>query len=99
MDMEDPVHYIWKGKISNNDNASKFSLLTIRNASFANCIKTMRSTSGSICYYRSCPIAWRSNRQGVRAYSTAESEYIAASDTIVLSETNGFMTFFEKLPL
>ena len=67
-------------------------------ASFANCVKTMRSTSGSIAYYRSCPIVWKSSRQGVRAYSTAESEYIAASDTIVLTETNDFMSFFDKIP-
>lgn len=67
-------------------------------ASFANCAKTTRSTSGSICYYRSTPICWRSNRQSARAYSTAESEHIAASDTIILSETNDFMSFFKTLP-
>ena len=67
-------------------------------AGFANCIQTMRSTSGSIMYYKSTPIAWKSNRQGVRAYSTAESEYIAASDTIVLGEHNSFTSFFGKLP-
>jgi len=67
-------------------------------AGFANCLKTMRSTSGSIMYYRGCAIIWRSNRQGVRAYSTAESEYIAASDTIVLSEHNNFLDFFEPPP-
>ena len=67
-------------------------------AGFANCLQTMRSTSGSIMYYRSCPIIWRSNRQTVRAYSTAESEYIAASDTIVLSETHNFTDFFRPLP-
>ena len=67
-------------------------------ASFANCLRTMRSTSGSIIYFRSCPVAWKMARQGVRAYSTAEAEYIACSDTIVLSETNDFMSFFEKIP-
>jgi hypothetical protein len=67
-------------------------------ASFANCLKTMRSTSGSIMYFRSTPIAWRSSRQTVRAYSTSESEYIAASDTIVLSETNDYCSFFDPTP-
>lgn len=67
-------------------------------AGFANCLKTMRSTSGSIIYWCGMPISWRSQRQSVRSYSTAESEYIGASDTIVLTETNDFMTFFEKLP-
>jgi len=67
-------------------------------AGFANCLKTMRSTSGSIMYFRGCAIVWRSNRQTVRAYSTAESEYIAASDTIILSEHNNFLDFFEPPP-
>ncbi|CAD7927226.1 unnamed protein product [Amoebophrya sp. A120] len=58
----------------------------------------MRSTSGSIMYFRGFPICWRSNRQTVRAYSTAEAEYIAASDTIVLSEQNDFTEFFKPLP-
>jgi len=67
-------------------------------AGFANCLKTMRSTSGSIMYFKGCPIAWRSNRQTVRAYSTAESEYIAASDTIVLSEQHDFTDFYKPIP-
>lgn len=67
-------------------------------AGFANCLKTMRSTSGSICYYRSVPVFWRSSKQGVRAYSTAESEYIACSDTIILSEHNDFLDFFRPVP-
>ena len=67
-------------------------------AGFANNVKCFHSTSGSIGYWRSVPIYWKSQRQGVRAYSTAESEYIAASDTIVVSEHNDFMSFFERLP-
>ena len=67
-------------------------------ASFANCLKTMRSTSGCIIYYKGTPIAWRTLRQGVRAYSTAESEYIAASDIIVLSEANDFLDFYRPIP-
>ena len=49
-------------------------------------------------YYRGSAICWRSNRQTVRAYSTAESEHIAASDTLVLSEHNSFLDFFEAPP-
>ena len=67
-------------------------------AGFANCLKTLRSTSGSIMYFKGTPVCWRSSKQAVRSYSTAESEYIAASDTIVLSETNDFMSFFEMIP-
>lgn len=67
-------------------------------ASYANDLKTLRSTSGSIMFFRGCPIIWKSSRQTVRAYSTAESEYIAASDTIILSESCDFTTFFDPLP-
>ncbi len=67
-------------------------------AGFASCKLTFRSTSGSVCYYRSVPIVWRSSKQGVRAYSTAEAEYIGASDTIVLTESNNFMSFFKPFP-
>jgi len=67
-------------------------------AGFANNIKCLHSTSGSIGYWRGVPIYWRSQRQGVRAYSTAESEYIACSDTLVVSEHNDFLSFFQRLP-
>ncbi len=63
-------------------------------ASFAGCFVTLKSTSGGIIYWRSFPIAWRSKRQTIRAYSTSESEYIAASDVIVLSLENRFLSFF-----
>jgi hypothetical protein len=67
-------------------------------ASYANCLATLRSTSGSVGYYRSCPIFWKSNKQTVRAYSTAESEFIACSDAICLSEQHDFFDFFRPLP-
>jgi hypothetical protein len=62
-------------------------------ASFASCSLSMRSISGSICYYRGTPVAWKSQRQTVRAYSTAESEYIACSDTLVFELGIGFRDF------
>ena len=67
-------------------------------AGFANCLTTLRSTSGSICYFRSVPIFWRSAKQGVRAYSSAESEFIACSDAIVISEHNSYLDFFKSIP-
>jgi hypothetical protein len=67
-------------------------------ASFASCLKTMRSTSGGVMHFRGTPAAWRSNRQSARAHSTAESEHIAASDAIVLSEQNSFTDFFTAPP-
>jgi len=67
-------------------------------AGFANNIKSLHSTSGSIGYWKSVPLFWRSGKQGVRAMSTAESEYIACSDTLTIGETNNFYDFFRKLP-
>jgi hypothetical protein len=63
-------------------------------ASFGSCSVTFRSTSGSVLYYRGVPILWRSNRQSVRSYSTAEAEFIAASDSIIMSQGVGFRNFF-----
>ena len=34
----------------------------------------------------------------MRSYSTEKSESIGAADTIILSETNDFMTFFAPIP-
>ena len=68
-------------------------------ASFASCFRTLKSTSGSICYWRGAAIVWRAARQTIRTHSTAESEYVAASDTIVVSESCGFTSFFDPLPL
>ena len=55
---------------------------------------TMRSITGSIVYFKGSPIAWKSSRQTVRSYSTCESEWIAASDSIILSEHTDFLDFF-----
>jgi len=63
-------------------------------ASFASCHTTMKSTSGGIIYFRSFPISWRTKRQTIRTYSTAESEYVAASDVITLSMDTDFTDFY-----
>ena len=65
-------------------------------ASFGSCSITMRSTSGGICYFRSFPIIWRTKRQGIRTYSTAESEWVSAADLIVLTLGIGFSDFFSN---
>jgi len=67
-------------------------------ASFATCHITMRSVSGSICYYRGFPIAWKTSRQTVRTNSTFESEYVAAADTLTLCESIDFRGFFGDAP-
>lgn len=50
-------------------------------ADYAGCIDTRKSTTGSVFLYRGGPIAWCSRRQSSVAQSTAEAEYIAASET------------------
>ena len=64
-------------------------------ASFASDFVTLKSISGSIMYYRSCPIQWKSSRQSIRTNSTFESEFVAASDGLIVSETLTFRGFFE----
>ena len=56
-------------------------------ASFGTSI-TMRSISGVVIYYRSCPVLWKSNTQTVMSKSTTEAEFIATADTIAMSESN-----------
>lgn len=66
-------------------------------ASFASCSVAFRSISGSVLYYRSVPVLWKSARQSVRAYSTMEAEWIAASDALVLTRGIGFLGFFQPV--
>jgi hypothetical protein len=73
-------------------------LVLFTDASFASCIVTFRSTSGSIAYFNSFPIYWKHGKQTIRANSSAEAEYIAVSDTITVSETNDFLGFLKETP-
>jgi hypothetical protein len=61
---------------------------------FAGDCTTLRSTSGSILYYKGCPISWSAKRQQIRALSTCESEYVAAFDTIKLVRSQGYLDYF-----
>ena len=74
------------------------ALNAFTDASYANCLRTLRSTSGSILYYHGTPVLWKTSRQGVRAYSTGEAEYIGCSDLIIITEQNDWFQFFEELP-
>ena len=62
-------------------------------ASFASRSVELKSISGTIMYFRGFPIVWKSSKQTLRAMSTAEAEYIAASDALSVEETLGFMKF------
>ena len=65
-------------------------------ASFASCRKSLNSISGAVLFFRGVPILWRSKRQTIRAYSTMESEWIAASDAIKMAECAGFLDFWPR---
>ena len=62
-------------------------------ASFASRSVEFKSISGTIMYFRGFPIIWKSSKQTLRAMSTAEAEYIAASDALTVEESLGFMNF------
>jgi hypothetical protein len=72
-------------------------------ADFCGCSVTLKSTSGSILYYRGCPIVWKSKRQSIRTHSTCESEFVSMYDCIRLCQSQGFLGWFlennKELPL
>jgi hypothetical protein len=51
-------------------------------ASFADCCKTYRSTSGFVVWFGGSPIEWECKRQPLVTLSTMESEYVAASKCV-----------------
>jgi hypothetical protein len=51
-------------------------------ASFADCDKTCRSTSGFVVWFGGSPIEWECKRQPLVTLSTMESEYVAASKCV-----------------
>lgn len=58
---------------------------------FAGCSVSLKSTSGIIMYHRGTPILWTSKRQGIRATSTCEAEYVALFDAIKITKSQGFV--------
>ena len=51
-------------------------------SSFADCIKSYRSTSGFVVWFGGSPIEWECKRQPLVTLSTMESEYVAASKCV-----------------
>lgn len=69
---------------------------------FAGCSVTLRSTSGSVLYWRGMPVCWSAKRQTVRAGSTCEAEYCAVHDLIKISTSLGFLDWYlveREMPL
>ena len=84
---------VYRGLLKESQEMGSYAVFS--DASFANCSVTLKSTSGSIVYFKGTPIWWRTQRQTIRTYSTTEAEWVAASDTIVATEQLGFQGFFQ----
>ena len=65
-------------------------------ASFASSIDNYYSNSGSVLFVHGTPIAWRSGRQTIRATSTTEAEWIAASDGLTWVKLISCLEFFSS---
>jgi len=57
-------------------------LVAYCDADFAGDNETRRSTSGFVVFYGGGPVSWGTKKQPVVALSTAEAEYIAASECV-----------------
>ena len=70
---------------STQDPISYNHLDAYSDADFAGEHKKQRSTTGSVILYNGAPVSWRSKLQKPPTLSTAEAEYIAATDTLRLA--------------
>ena len=69
--------------------------LLFNDASFASHVDSFYSNSGSVLFIHGTPVAWRSGRQKIRAQSTCEAEWIAASDGLSWVQQISCLEFFE----
>lgn len=67
------------GILFSSNNVNNFEFCIYSDADYAGCIETRRSTTGYCLLIGSSTISWSSERQSTVSHSTAESEYIAAS--------------------
>ena len=61
-------------------NETDGELLGCTDSSYGDCEDTGRSTSGYVFYYWNGPVSWTSNRQKLTTLSTAEAEYVGATN-------------------
>jgi hypothetical protein len=80
------------------DSLSEATLSVFVDADFAGCVKTFKSTSGSIAYVAGTPVYWQARRQSCRALSTCEAEYMSLFDGIVLTARQGHRDLFSATP-
>ena len=57
-------------------------------------VDSFYSNSGSVLFVHGTPVAWRSGRQKIRAHSTCEAEWIAASDGLAWVKQISCLEFF-----
>lgn len=67
------------GILFSSKNANEFKFSIYSDADYAGCIETRRSTTGYCLFIGTSIVSWCSERQSIVSHSTAETEYIAAS--------------------
>ena len=67
------------GILFSSKNANNFKFYIYSDADYAGCVQTRRSTTGYCLMLGTGIVSWCSERQSSVSHSTAESEYIAAS--------------------
>ena len=93
---EENFQKTYEGLLKGGERLPDANLFT--DASFASDWLTMKSITGAVLYYRSVAVMWKSSRQTIRTYSTCESEYVAASDGLILASGCGFLDFLGPTP-
>jgi hypothetical protein len=83
------------GKIAEKSGKSIGNTVGFADADYAGCTVSFKSTSGCILYHRGCPIVWSAKRQSIRATSTCESEYCALYDLLRITQSQGFLDWFQ----
>ena len=84
---------------SDGDRISRYgNVVQFSDSDFAGCCTTLRSTSGSVHYYRGVPVMWQSKRQALRAESTCEAELYAAHDALKLTKSQGWLEWLSDSP-
>ena len=84
------------GEIAKRSDKTIGDTVGFADADYAGCTVTFKSTSGCILYHRGCAIAWSSKRQTIRALSTCESEYCALYDLVRITQSQGYLDWFQE---
>jgi hypothetical protein len=89
-------------KVASEQDKKLEDFVAFTDSDFAGDTVSLKSTTGSILYYKGTPVCWSARRQGIRALSTCEAEYVAAFDTIQMVRGQGYLDYFleaDDIPL